>query len=1009
MSLQRVVAGVVLALAGLGGLDARAENVHFSYVWHLEQPIYWPDRQVSAPDRYERAWQSILRTDGGAAHPANDLREIFGKDDRVAVYQWRVRDAIDGIRWTTDAGAQVSYSGGLIENIISLGEVSELGYTATWYAPYRQARTWITSGGHPRLDVVVFPFHHPLLPLCDESTVRKEIQLYQTIYADAWGASPGISQGLFPPEIAFSERLIRVLVEEGIDWVVVSNEHISRACENFPAVLGTGGINCDPPNLADQSNPPQNDWLRIQIDRGCSPANAYPFAYTPHYARYVDPDSGAEHKLVVVPAAQALGWKDGYSPLGLEHFDTLQTQNPPTRPQLVILAHDGDNAWGGGYSYYMEAVPNFVSSATSAGYVSTTIEQYLADYPVPTGDVVHVEDGAWVNADGDFGSPVFLNWNWPLVNASGGIDIAAGWAEDERNWAVITATQNRVDTAEQIAGSADLTKILYPDATTTPAERAWHYFLAGLNSGFMYYGTALDMEVKPTIACNLAVEYADQVIGAGTADATAPTIWIPQRHPWNPGSLNFGPQYGYQQYNDDGDFWVWTFVYDVSGVTSVTLKYRLDDDATVTDANRTYAGGSGVGPWQSLPMTHRSFPTGNFFNDPNIDFFVLPDYIADEYYVEVTDLREVLVDYYVEAVDGKGYVRRSPIQHVYVGDGSGGGPGERVTWVPDPAIAGEPVLLSYDAVGGPISGASPVYAHAGFNNWESVLPADLEMTLNAQSGLWEVSIDVPSSAWQVDVAFNDGLGHWDNNGGADWHVTATGTQVDWVMDGQLDAAATLVAENNGFQLYAGLSGDILYVAAPDAGEGNDHFIFVAETPGSMWAAPWAKSGLVAAWSAYLADENNNDWEGWFDLAPGVVAQAATGANGGWLEGTIDIATQLGQLPAEVHLAFAAYGTNDGDALIAAYQVPASVNGNGNVDADEYALFTFNVLGDLNCDGTINGFDIDHFIQVLDDWDGYIADHDGDPYPQCDPWLADVNQDEAVNGFDIDAFVALLSG
>ncbi|MBU0640294.1 MAG: hypothetical protein KKB50_15620 [Planctomycetes bacterium] len=67
------------------------------------------------------------------------------------------------------------------------------------------------------------------------------------------------------------------------------------------------------------------------------------------------------------------------------------------------------------------------------------------------------------------------------------------------------------------------------------------------------------------------------------------------------------------------------------------------------------------------------------------------------------------------------------------------------------------------------------------------------------------------------------------------------------------------------------------------------------------------------------------------------------------------------------------------------------------------------LGDLNCDGAVNGFDIDHFIQVLNDWDGYIADHDGDPYPPCDPWLADVNQDGAVNGFDIDAFVAVLSG
>ena len=85
------------------------------------------------------------------------------------------------------------------------------------------------------------------------------------------------------------------------------------------------------------------------------------------------------------------------------------------------------------------------------------------------------------NADGDFGSPIMLNWNWPLVNGSGQVDIPGGWAEDERNWAVITAAQNRVDTAEQIAGGVNINKILYPDGTTSAAERAWHYFLGSLN------------------------------------------------------------------------------------------------------------------------------------------------------------------------------------------------------------------------------------------------------------------------------------------------------------------------------------------------------------------------------------------------------------------------------------------------------------------------------------------------------------------------------------------------
>ena len=49
------------------------------------------------------------------------------------------------------------------------------------------------------------------------------------------------------------------------------------------------------------------------------------------------------------------------------------------------------------------------------GYQATTIQQYLSDHPVDPSDVVHVEDGGWVNPAGDFGSPQSLQWNYPLL------------------------------------------------------------------------------------------------------------------------------------------------------------------------------------------------------------------------------------------------------------------------------------------------------------------------------------------------------------------------------------------------------------------------------------------------------------------------------------------------------------------------------------------------------------------------------------------------------------------
>lgn len=60
------------------------------------------------------------------------------------------------------------------------------------------------------------------------------------------------------------------------------------------------------------------------------------------------------------------------------------------------------------------------------------------------------------------------------------------------------------------------------------------------------------------------------------------------------------------------------------------------------------------------------------------------------------------------------------------------------------------------------------------------------------------------------------------------------------------------------------------------------------------------------------------------------------------------------------------------------------------------------LGDVNCDGTIDAFDIEPFIFALFDPDAYLI-----RYPTCDPLLADLDESGAVNSFDIEPFLALL--
>ncbi|MBU0637382.1 MAG: hypothetical protein KKB50_00840 [Planctomycetes bacterium] len=64
-----------------------------------------------------------------------------------------------------------------------------------------------------------------------------------------------------------------------------------------------------------------------------------------------------------------------------------------------------------------------------------------------------------------------------------------------------------------------------------------------------------------------------------------------------------------------------------------------------------------------------------------------------------------------------------------------------------------------------------------------------------------------------------------------------------------------------------------------------------------------------------------------------------------------------------------------------------------------------ICGDCNCDGTLDGFDIDYFVEALNmspaQWDN--------TYPDCERiCVADTDGDQSVNGFDIDGFIQALN-
>ncbi|MBU0641339.1 MAG: hypothetical protein KKB50_20970, partial [Planctomycetes bacterium] len=122
------------------------------------------------------------------------------------------------------------------------------------------------------------------------------------------------------------------------------------------------------------------------------------------------------------------------------------------------------------------------------------------------------------------------------------------------------------------------------------------------------------------------------------------------------------------------------------------------------------------------------------------------------------------------------------------------------------------------------------------------------------------------------------------------------------------------------------------------------------------------------------------------------------ADTGWVEMDLDISAIADDQPA-VYLRWT-MGTTDGGWRYCGW----------NIDDIELIGLVCQMpydVGDLNCDGLVDGFDIDPFVLVLmsePPFDDYYSQ-----YPDCDHLLADCDQDGRINGFDIDAFVALLEG
>lgn len=879
--------------------------IYIAFLWHMHQPIYWP-------------YESIVTTQAQGRYPYS----VFDiHNERLGPYNSWPKDAVQkGISaGLQNFGAQVSFTGSLIENLNNL-ETNGNNNFKNWKSNWNSIKNQKTSLGNPRIDMVGFGYFHPLMGLIDYQDIRKQIQLHKDIFVQNF---PGTySKGIFPPENAFSNRMIPALVDEGIEWALVDNIHFERAVKSYP--FDKGG-NLYEPNKADVQNENPNDW--IQLNGVWAPTKvSAKWARQPHYVENVNPETGEKKKVIAIPADRYLGNEDGRGGFGALNYENVMSQfessnNDPQHPILLVLHHDGDNYGGGSSAYYGSNFQNFVDwvKVNPQRFVCTTIQDYLEMYPPNQNDIIYVEDGSWSGADN--GDPEFKKWL--------GDPGSDGYSPDRNSWGVITAAKNYVETINKI------------DPNNAATIQAWKYLLVGEASDYWYWDGSIDgiWDSHPTRAANLAVQTA---IGApiSGSDLTPPTIFSPQREPYNPGGTEW-------LISQPSDFQIWSYVYDFNGLKSVTLKFRTDNDGvnpSTSIQNETYAGGDEVSAWQDIAMTGKTIASKS---NPS------PIVKAKEYSAEIKGFKNYLMDYYIEAVDNNNNISKSPIKHVWVGDGQGTTPGNSsLTWLPEKPKKDDTLTIKLSGVN---QGAKLHWGVNGFKEpinayWTSgttVFTAGKSVEspfVNADSaGVIQIKIgpfnNPLQNVTQIDFVIHYNDNTWDNNSGKDYKISVGDTipaQVSFTMDGALDSGAILIASGNGTNLYRAWNGSELYVATESARDlGKDIFIFVSTDPTPLKQAPWAKQGSVGNWFAYLANESTNNYCAWYDHT-GTVNSTANN----YLEGIINLSQQFTSLPEKIYIALGQYQTSDNGQLLSQLPLPTTVD--GNINASEFSEFKFSV-------------------------------------------------------------------
>ncbi|WP_406610610.1 PKD domain-containing protein [Agarivorans sp. JK6] len=903
----------VFALSMVAASISAQAEIAATHIYHNHMPNFWPYYDVSKyeglavgdPIRYTYDGQVInLKNNppanytfyipgSGAPMPHDDLVSYYQHHAKKGAYlSWPMDTARNNNGNHPQSQTHVTMSASVINNVQSFGELGNLdGYNLGWGAYWRDTQNGTkTSGGFNALDTIHFSGHHTMGPLVGNDYFLKDL-IYQniTLAQDYFlGDSFKSSKGFFPTELGFSERIIPVLTKLGIEWSVLGNVHYSRTLRDYPYLNDPGKDTLiSPPNRADLQNVSDiGAWTELHMfNEQQVTYNKFPFASIPHWVQYVDPETGEQHKVAGIPVEQASSWEEGYQ--GSITADVLKAFEGDAaslgRTQYFTIAHDGDNSSGragdGGTWANSGNVTYADSSVRGMG-----VDEYLKAYPIPEDDIVHVQDGSWIDTRDSSADPTWYHWHIPMgvwrgqmadFNTVNGTDFVAtrehmvslelGYHYLERNFALLQAAENYAKTAEQIwldnnpnywsPTTARDNEVTYPgnqlnpwmmsfpvkgDANNNyagganPAELGWYFLMASIDSGFGYYDENVDDGVKPTISFNQSLHFTTPYVEANLGqDKTGPSVWWPQRYPYNPGSANSSKAEGWATVYADTKFAIYTYGYDVSGIQDIQVKVRVHKDKWATATDKTFklydpsahasdpdVDPSRVGEWQTFSMTERDLNgdmNGVDWQPSGKEMFeVVPaEKIGNMYFTYIDQYQEQLLDYYIEATDSKGNVTRSEIQQVYVGAGQFSSVGGKTVEDVNGAIAGEAMFFTDNVVVGDKRPTAHINAAGGEVELGTVVTLSAAGSTDEEgpiaSYLWSTGETSPSitvtlnERTTISVTVTDSVGQKDS------------TSVTYRIIGQSVLSTLYYQDNNGWGkvcLHYTVDGAVTWTTAP---------------------------------------------------------------------------------------------------------------------------------------------------------------------------------------------------